>query len=667
MPRQGGWLSQTIWELRRRHVYRAVGAYAISAWFVVQIADVVLPALFAPDWVISVLVLLAILGLPAAAVLAWAYDITPQGVVRTEPREDQALSGRFRLSWTGRWVDYVIICGLLGILIWMLVGNDSAPTAPSTRLGPSIAVLPFSDLSPQHDSAYFSDGMAKAIMDNLARIPSLQVTARTSSFAYRHAEADARDVARLLGVDALLEGSVRRVGDHVRISTRLVDGRSGHHLWNETYDGRLDDIFALQDRISSAVADLLEARLTGAEPVPPPTRDQIAYDHYLRGRALLREEPTPDSTDQAIEQFRRALNRDPGFALAHAALCTAHWQQYEITSEARHVERALATCERALLQDPMRAETQIALGRIYLGTGRSDEALSAMEAALRLDPDNSQAHLGMGVVQEQLGDRNQAEAHFQTAIKLDPAWWRSYSYLGVFHMHGGNFAAASDQFSQAIRLEPDSVRSHSNLGGALLYQGEFNRAAEAFGQAIARQPSPFAFANAGTSYFMAGRFEEAEVMFRAATELLPADFRYWAFLAAAVRLQGGRENEARAYDRRTIGLARRRLEVNPADDEAHAALVQALAETGQVAEAEVERARLDELEQVGPIGHRTMALAALALGDQTAAYEHIEAARNSGFPMVLLSNDPRLAGLLENRNAHGVVQPTPAGEPTEPR
>ena len=667
MPKQGGWLSHTVWELRRRHVYRAVGAYAISAWFVVQIADVVLPALFAPDWVISVLVVLAILGLPAAAVLAWAYDITPQGVVRTEPSADQAPYDRVQFNWTGRWVDYVIICGLVGIVIWMLLGKDSPSTTPSTRLGTSIAVLPFSDLSPQNDSAYFSDGMAEAIMDNLARIPMLQVTARTSSFAYRHTDADARDVARLLGVDALLEGSVRRVGDQVRISTRLVDGRSGHHVWSETYDGRLDDIFALQDRISSAVADLLQVRLTGAERVAPPTRDQLAYDDYLRGRALLREEPTSDSTDQAIEQFRRALNRDPAFALAQAALCTSHWQQYEITGEARHVERALATCERARLQDPMRAETQIALGRIYLGTGRPDEALKAMETALELDPANSLAHLGMGVVREQQGDRDQAEQHFRTAIKLDPAWWRSYSYLGVFHMHGGDFGAAAEQFAQAIRLEPDSIRSHSNLGGALLYQGEFNRAADAFGQAIARQPSPFAFANAGTSYFMAGRFEEAEVMFRAAAELLPTDFRYWAFLAAAVRLQGGRELEAEEYDWKTIGFARRRLEVNPTDDEAQAALVQALAEAGQVEEAAAEQARLGGSTQLGPISHRSMALAALALGDRSAAHEHLQAARNSGFPIILLANDPRLAGLLETPAAPGGVNPEAASKPMEPR
>jgi len=655
-----------MWELRRRRVFRAVGAYAITAWFVVQIADVVLPALFAPEWVISVLVLLAILGLPAAAVLSWAYDITPDGVVRTDPIEDQPSMVTPDFSWTGRWLDYVIICGLAGILIWVLLSTDSV-TEPVARDASSIAVLPFADLSPRQDSAYFSDGMAEAIMDNLASIPGLQVTARTSSFAYRHIETDVREVARLLGVDAILEGSVRRAGDEVRISTRLVDGRSGHQLWSETFDGRLDDIFALQDRISRAVAGLLEVRLTGVDEVARPTRDQIAYDHYLRGRALLREEPTPDSTDQAIEQFRLALNRDPAFALAQAALCTAHWQQYESTSEARYVERALATCERARLQDPMRAETQIALGRIYLGTGRPDEALAAMQSALTLDPDNSQAHLGMGMVREQRGERDQAEQAYLRAIQLDPAWWRSYSYLGAFHMHSGNFAAAAEQFSQAIRLEPDSARSHSNLGGALLYQGEFSRAAAAFREAIERQPSPFAFANAGTSYYLAGSFAEAEVMFRVATELAPSDFRNWTFLAAVVRLQGGREAEAVDLDRRTIELTRRRLEVNPADDEAQAALVQALAETGRVEEANAEQAKLGESGQLGPITHRTMALASLALGDRSAAYRHVLAARDSGFPAVLLAHDPRLAELLEGRNGLGGALPRTSTEPREPR
>ena len=640
-------------ELRRRHVYRAVGAYIISAWFVVQMADVVLPALFVPAWVVSLLVVLAILGLPVAGLLAWAYDITPEGVVRSGRLRAEASSGRASFSWTGRWIDYVIICGLLGILGWILMTSDSV-TDSGRHDTPSIAVLPFSDLSPEQDSAYFSDGIAEAIMDSLAVVPTLQVTARTSSFAYRQAGTDVREVARLLGVDNLLEGSVRRVGNQVRISTRLVDGRSGHHLWSETYEARLDDIFAVQDSISRAVAEVLEVRLTGNGAIERPTRDQIAYDHYLRGRAFLREEPTSDSLAQAIEQFRLALGRDPAFGLAHAGLCTAHWEQYEDTFEVHHVERARATCERARLQNPMRAETQIALSRIHLGTGQFEKALAAMQSALRVDPDNSQAHVGMGLVKEQLGALDEAEAHFLQAIELDPAWWRNYSYLGGFYMEtAGNFAAAAEQYEQAIRLEPDSALSHNNLGGALLYQGEFGRAAEAFHEAIKRQhePSPTTYANAGTSYFLEGRLAEAEVMFRVATELTATDFRPWAFLAAIVRLQGDREAEADRHDRKAVETARQRLEVNPADDDARAVLVQALARLGRVDEAAAERARLGPLEQLGHHAHRTMALAALALGDQAAARDHYNAAADAGAPMVLLSHDPRLSDLARDPNS----------------
>ncbi|MGY6553497.1 MAG: tetratricopeptide repeat protein [Wenzhouxiangella sp.] len=656
MSESGRWLSRTMWEFRRRHVYRATGAYAISAWFVVQIADVVLPALFAPEWVISVVVVLAILGLPVAALLAWVYDITPEGVVRTPTTDGAAVIAERPFQWTGRWVDYVIICGLLGILGWLLIGGDSSgPTG--SQAPPSIAVLPFADLSPDQDSVYFSDGMAEAIMDSLARIPHLQVISRTSSFAHRNSDTDVRELAHTLGVDNLLEGSVRRSGNQVRISARLVDGRSGLNLWNQSYDAMLDDVFAVQDSISRAIAQVLEVQLTGNFAVEPATRDPLAYDLYLRGRALLRQEPTRADTDRAIEQFRLALDRDPAFGLAQAALCTAHWQQYETTREQRHVERALATCERARLQDPMRAETQIALGRIYLGTGRHSESLAALESALDLDPDNSQAHLGMGLVQEQLGQRELAEQAFRRAIQLDPAWWRNYSYLGGFYMEIGDFAAAAEQFSQAIRLEPDSVRSYSNLGGALLYQGEFNRAAEAFQQAIKRQPSPAAFANAGTSYFLEGRFQEAEVMFRTAAELVPEEFRARAFLAAAVRLQTGREAEARQHDARTIELTRRRLEVNPADDEARATLIQALTEYGRIEEAAEERTKLGSVDQLGALTHRSMALASLALGDETAALAHFEAAAELGLPRILLSRDPRLARLLGAQNGQNLATP----------
>lgn len=658
MARTRRWLSRTMWELRRRHVYRATGAYAISAWFVVQIADVVLPALYAPDWVLSVLVVLAILGLPVAAVLAWAYDITPEGVVRTSPRGEAALDQQASFQWTGRWIDYVIIISLLAILAWLLLANDPVST-PKARGAPLIAVLPFSDLSPQQDSTYFSDGMAEAIMDSLARIPSLQVISRTSSFAYRHAEADIREVARLLGVETLLEGSVRRSGDQVRISARLVDGRNGHQLWTQTYDARLDDVFAVQDSISRSIASVLEIQLGAGAVVERPTLDPVAYDQYLMGRALLRQEPTEDSTDQAIAHFQLALDRDPSFGLAHAGLCTAHWQQYETTRQSRHVERALATCERARLQDGLRAETQIALGRLYLGTGRHEQAQSAIQSALAIDPANSQAHLGMAMVQEALGRPAVAEEHFLRAIELDPAWWRNYSYLGGFYFAAGNFSAAAEQFRQAIRLEPDSARSYSNLGGALLYLSEFDAAAEAFREAIDRQPSPTAFSNAGTSYFMAARYEEAEVMYRVATEFSPEEFRYQAFLADALRLQPGREAEADHNDLRTIELARRRLEINPADDEALAAVVHALARLGRTEQAMLELAGLETRESLGPPAHKTLALAWLALDDQAAAMVHLQAAERLGWPEMLLRADPRLAGLMAHQEPPGSNQGTP--------
>ncbi len=643
------WLSRTLWEFRRRHVYRATGAYAISAWFVVQIADVVLPALFAPDWVLSVLVVLALLGLPAAGLLAWAYDITPGGVVRTPPADEDTLSPERPFQWNGRWIDYVIIVSLLAILAWLLMTNDPV-LEPPTRAAPSIAVLPFSDLSPQQDSTYFSDGMAEAIMDSLARIPSLQVIARTSSFAYRHTDADVREVARLLGVGTLLEGSVRRFGDQVRISARLVDGQTGHQLWSQTYDARLDNVFAVQDSISRSIAAVLEIQLGGKTVVERPTLDPVAYDLYLKGRALLRQEPTEDSTDQAITQFRLALDRDPAFGLAHAGLCTAHWQQYETTRQARHVERALATCERARLQDAQRAETQIALGRLYLGTGQHEEALSAMQSALVIDAADSQAHLGMALVQEAIGQRPAAEEHFRRAIELDPAWWRNYSYLGGFYFAGGDFAAAAEQFRQAIRLEPDSARSHSNLGGALLYLSEFDAAAEAFRAAIDRQPSPTAFSNAGTSYFLAGRYEEAEVMYRVATELSPAEFRYQAFLADALRLQAGREAEADRHDLRTIDLARQRLEINSADDEALATMAHALARLGRAEQATRELAGLEKRESLGPQAHRTVALAWLTLDNPVSALAHLEAAEQLGWPAMLLRADPRFAALTAHQD-----------------
>lgn len=637
-------LGTALVELRRRHVYRVTGAYAITAWVVVEVADVVVPALMAPAWVMTAVVVLAALGLPVAMVLAWAFDITPEGVVRTS-RIDSDASHAVRWNW--RWLDYIIIALLLGILSFLAVRPGEPPLRQP--IGRSIAVLPFTDLSRERDTGYFSEGMAEGILDGLATIPDLEVAARTSSFAFGHRETTVREIAEALKVSILLEGSVRKSGERVRISTRLIDGQSGHSFWNQSFDGFLDDIFSLQDATSRAIVDALQIHLAdNLKLVDRLTEDPVAYDYYLRGRSGLRKEPTEANIRTAIGYFRQALERDPAFGLAQAGMCTGHWQLYETTRETAHVERALSTCEQARLQDPDRAETQVALGRIHSGRGEPEQALAAFGKALDLEPDNSAAHVGLGLVQERLGNFEVAEVNFKRAIELDPAWWRNYSYLGGFYFGQGKYREAATQFEQAIRLEPGSPRSYSNRGGALLHLGEFEDAAEAFGQSITREPTATAYSNAGTSYFLAGNYAAAESMIWVATELRPEDYRYQAFLAETMTLNG-KTAEATERFQRAMDLARARLEVNPADADCRASLVLFLARTGARELARAERDRMPP--DMGPgaaTTHRTLALAAMSLGERDTALDHLRLAIDGGWPVIFLAAEPFLAPLHDD-------------------
>lgn len=638
------WLNRTLRELRRRHVYRVMGSYAIAVWLVLQVADVVLPALMAPDWLMAGLVLLAVLGAPLTAVLAWVYDLTPGGVVRTDDVESDSAPA-FRWNW--RWLDYLIIAGLLVILAFMVMVR--APLGSRVELGRSIAVLPFADLSAEKQAGYFSDGMTEAIIDGLARIEGLQVASRTSSFAFRDIETDARQLAQTLGVSTLVEGSVRRSDDRIRIIVRLVDGATGHQVWNETYDSGVADIFALQDSISRAIAGVLKVQLLGEQIlVERATLDDLAYDDYLRGRDSLRMEATVETSLAAIEHFDRALARDADFSLARAGLCTAHWQHYEQSRDPSHAERAITLCEQARLKDPDRVETRIALGNLLRGTGDASAAAAEFEQVIAAQPGNSEAHVGLGRALQAMGRMDTAKEQVRRGIALDPAYWRNYSYLGALLFAEADYRGAAEQFERAIRLEPNSPRSYSNLGGALFFTGDFAGAADAFRRSLERQPTAIGFSNVGTAFYFDRRFAEAEIMFRAAVAYSPQDFRFHANLADALSMQPEKAIDAPALYRRAIGLARQRLNINPSDHDARASMALYLLRIGEQDDARSELRRLAEVDSPDMTTHLAIGEANLLLGRRDDALIHFEQAVQGGWPRVLLASAPRLVELRED-------------------
>jgi len=335
-------------ELKRRKVFRVMAVYGVVGFVVLQVVDLLVPALLLPDWTYRLVALLLLLGFPVAVVLAWAFEMTPEGVKRTDaaaPGEITAIvSEPASKRWPAGLLALVGVAALVGGGWW--AGRSSAPAGDAepgvVRAAsasevldvayadldaderPSVAVLPFADMSPEGDQAYFADGMSEELLNALAKVRSLRVAGRTSSFAYRNVEKDLREIGSELGVRYLVEGSVRKQGDRLRITAQLVDAEDNFHLWSETYDRTLDDVFAVQEEIAEAIAEALQVSLGVGDraALVAPTSDLAAYDLYLAARARMRQRGA--GVREAVRLFEAVVVRDSTWAPGWAGLAQAY-------------------------------------------------------------------------------------------------------------------------------------------------------------------------------------------------------------------------------------------------------------------------------------------------------------------------------------------------------
>jgi adenylate cyclase len=529
----------------------------------------------------------------------------------------------------------------------VVASRAANPAVPADR---SIAVLPFSDLSPAGDNAYFSDGLSEALMDSLAKIPGLTVASRTSSFAFRNSGPSVPEVASALQVANLLEGSVRKSGNQLKISARLLDGRSGRPLWSETFDATTEDIFSVQETISVSIADALKIRLLGSETlVEVPTRDQQAYEDYLRGREQLRREGTAAILEQAIAYFEQALARDPQMSLALAGICTARWEKYSLTRDRALADEAIEACMYAQGAADSSVEVKVALGNLYRGIGDLPYSLSLFQAALELSPNDAEVNAGLGNTLREMGDLEEAARMQRRAIELDPAFWRNYWNLGATLVEQGQLEPAAEEFRRAIRLKPDNPTPYSSLGGVYWLQGEFLQAADAFRESIRRDPEQmYAYSNAGTLYFYTAEFAQAEEMFLQAARLSPSDDRFQGYVAEAIVMQEGRDPaDARMHYEAALELAQRRLDVNSGDHAARARVAGYLARLGRDQESRDVLEVLWNTDELSLEAIREMGMVCLFLGERERAVERLAVAREAGLPAWLLTADKRLEALAD--------------------
>jgi TolB-like protein/Flp pilus assembly protein TadD len=480
-------------ELRRRNVFRVAIAYVIIAWVILEAGDVLAPALHLPEWVVSALVFFLILGFPLALIFAWAFEVTPEGI-KLEKHVDRSKS---ITHLTGRKLDYVIIAVLaIGLVLfafdkWVLEPSRDAEPAQATAetvtekaiesTGQSIAVLPFVNMSADSENEYFSDGLSEEVLNALTRIPDLKVVARTSAFQFKGQNLDVVDVGRRLRVNHILEGSVRKAGERLRITAQLVETENGFHLWSQTFDRELKDVFAIQDEIAHAIAAALKVSLTGHRPeITSPQINLEAYDLFLKGRFHVAKRG--EDLWQGIDLLEQAVALDPDFAEAHAVLAHAHALTPLYAPGSSPIEsrdRAMKSAHRALALEPDNASALAALGRAKATFELDfDGARRALEKALDSNPGSADVHNFMGDFYGFMGDFETMLVHEQKAAELDPLSAVHQSDLSYFLGAWGRYEEAIAAAERSLELDPTFILGYRGKILALLFTGRLEEAFE---------------------------------------------------------------------------------------------------------------------------------------------------------------------------------------------
>ncbi|MBT8068025.1 MAG: tetratricopeptide repeat protein [Gammaproteobacteria bacterium] len=477
-------------EIQRRNVTKVALVYIIAGWLTMQVVDVMFPALNLPEWMISAVAAFILIGFPFALIFAWAFEMTPEGIKREKDVDRDASI----TPATGQKLNHmamIILAVAVGFLLLdkfvLQLGERPAPDAElAADVRPSIAVLPFVNMSDDEDNEYFSDGLSEELLNLLAKIPRLHVAGRTSSFQFKNTNQDLRVIGERLNVANVLEGSVRKSGTRLRITAQLIDTENGYHLWSETYDRDLTDIFAVQDEIATNVVDALKVTLLGEQAfaVDRGTDNLDAYNEWLKGQYFL-DRLTRENLDKAFAAFKKASELDPGFAQAWTGLALAEYNRIAgfVESSGGGFREGFARVRdyagRAIALDPNNvaaytAQAMIASGADWDFAG----AVSAARKAVELGPNDAGALLWLANLSMFVGDYAESIRVFEKIIDLDPLAIDSLRQLGDVHAVAGHSEEALSYFHRVLELSPDSVRVNGRIASVYLLQGDIDRAAE---------------------------------------------------------------------------------------------------------------------------------------------------------------------------------------------
>ncbi len=533
-------------ELKRRNVYKVAVAYAVVGWLLIQIGTQVFPFFEVPNWAVRLIVLLIAAGFPIALILAWAFELTPEGIKRTE---DADLVTPV-VSRKQSWIYVVIIAGALSVGLFFL-GRYTA-TNVANLPAKSIAILPFENLSRDPDNAYFTEGIQDEILARLAKIADLKVISRTSTQRYKSSPDDLPQIAKRLGVSNILEGSVQKTADRVRVTVQLLNATTDTHLWGETYDRKLTDVFAAESDIARAIADTLRAKLTGSEQnalAARPTENPEAHQLYLRGRYFWNKRTGADFK-KAIGYFNQAIEKDPNYALAYAGLADACvlLSAYAEASPKDSLPQAKAAAEKALGLDSTLGEAHASLAQALLAYDLNfAEANREFRRAIELNPNYATAHHWYGEsVLGPLGQFEEAIAEARRSLELDPLSVIINADYGSALTNARRYDQAIEQLRKTVEMDPGFYYAHWTLGNALELKGFTEEAIAEYKKAIALNDDPLPRALLGHLYAKLGRKDEALAILKQLRELRESSKERYVspYNLALIHIELGQKNEA---------------------------------------------------------------------------------------------------------------------------
>jgi TolB-like protein/Flp pilus assembly protein TadD len=545
-------------ELRRRNVYKVAVAYAIVGWLLVQIATQVFPFLEIPTWVVRLVIVLVAAGFPIALVIAWAFELTPEGIKRTEDvdpfdsRSGQVLAASARQPRKYTWIFVVIVGAALSVGLFFIgrfTGRTTASVAGTELPAKSIAVLPFESLSEDKSNAYFAEGVQDEILTRLAKVADLKVISRTSTQHFKSAPDNLPQIAKQLGVTNILEGSVQKANDQVRVNVQLINALTDAHLWAETYDRKLTDIFAVESDIAKTIADTLQAKLTGSEKTAmakKPTENPEAYELYLKGRFFWNKRTAADLR-KSIEYFEQAIAKDPGYAQAYAALAQS-WKLLPAFNGGAPNDcfpQAEAAARKALALDDTSSTAHAALASLK-GLNGFDYpgAIAEYERTLQLNPNDATAR--QWFANDTLANVGQTEreiAELKRAVELDPLSLVINSNLGVAYIHAGRLDEAIAHLRKTVELDGTFYYARYNLAQALELKGLIPEATAEYQKTMSMTEDPVPLGMLGRLYALHGQKDEALKILQKLRQ--SREQRYTAAYALALIYVGlGDHNEA---------------------------------------------------------------------------------------------------------------------------